>query len=163
MCIRDRAIRVKPLHGRIGLCGALFTRASRHKGVSTPALNALAIAVLRACEASALLCTELVSGGGDQQDGSVDCRGHVIGTEGQDEAVTRCVVNNSWLGVRASMSVAETVVGTVGANAFPEDLLRLWNNCLAATLLRTKHNGVCLLYTSPSPRDRTRSRMPSSA
>ena len=26
-----------------------------------------------------------------------------------------------------------------------------------------KHNNVCLLYTSPSPRDRTRSRMPSSA
>ena len=25
------------------------------------------------------------------------------------------------------------------------------------------HPGVCLLYTSPSPRDRTRSRMPSSA
>ena len=25
------------------------------------------------------------------------------------------------------------------------------------------HNGCCLLYTSPSPRDRTRSRMPSSA
>ena len=25
------------------------------------------------------------------------------------------------------------------------------------------HYGVCLLYTSPSPRDRTRSRMPSSA
>ena len=25
------------------------------------------------------------------------------------------------------------------------------------------HNGLCLLYTSPSPRDRTRSRMPSSA
>ena len=24
-------------------------------------------------------------------------------------------------------------------------------------------NGICLLYTSPSPRDRTRSRMPSSA
>ena len=26
-----------------------------------------------------------------------------------------------------------------------------------------KHHNVCLLYTSPSPRDRTRSRMPSSA
>ena len=25
------------------------------------------------------------------------------------------------------------------------------------------HNAACLLYTSPSPRDRTRSRMPSSA
>ena len=27
----------------------------------------------------------------------------------------------------------------------------------------TSRNAVCLLYTSPSPRDRTRSRMPSSA
>ena len=26
-----------------------------------------------------------------------------------------------------------------------------------------RHGGACLLYTSPSPRDRTRSRMPSSA
>ena len=26
-----------------------------------------------------------------------------------------------------------------------------------------EHNNACLLYTSPSPRDRTRSRMPSSA
>ena len=29
--------------------------------------------------------------------------------------------------------------------------------------LRTPLNSICLLYTSPSPRDRTRSRMPSSA
>ena len=28
---------------------------------------------------------------------------------------------------------------------------------------RWSHDKVCLLYTSPSPRDRTRSRMPSSA
>ena len=27
----------------------------------------------------------------------------------------------------------------------------------------TPHQNICLLYTSPSPRDRTRSRMPSSA
>ena len=33
---------------------------------------------------------------------------------------------------------------------------------LTALQLDTKLNG-CLLYTSPSPRDRTRSRMPSSA
>ena len=31
--------------------------------------------------------------------------------------------------------------------------------CVAVSVL----NRVCLLYTSPSPRDRTRSRMPSSA
>ena len=28
---------------------------------------------------------------------------------------------------------------------------------------KTAYKGICLLYTSPSPRDRTRSRMPSSA
>ena len=33
----------------------------------------------------------------------------------------------------------------------------------ASTLTRSEVRGGCLLYTSPSPRDRTRSRMPSSA
>ena len=33
----------------------------------------------------------------------------------------------------------------------------------AATTLSGSFSGSCLLYTSPSPRDRTRSRMPSSA
>ena len=48
------------------------------------------------------------------------------------------------------------------------------NSCLGATLYLTlspckecakliHQSGICLLYTSPSPRDRTRSRMPSSA
>ena len=32
-----------------------------------------------------------------------------------------------------------------------------------AALRSNAHLGTCLLYTSPSPRDRTRSRMPSSA
>ena len=31
------------------------------------------------------------------------------------------------------------------------------------SVLITGDSGTCLLYTSPSPRDRTRSRMPSSA
>ena len=31
------------------------------------------------------------------------------------------------------------------------------------TIRLTDNTGTCLLYTSPSPRDRTRSRMPSSA
>ena len=37
--------------------------------------------------------------------------------------------------------------------------------CKVGDLGRTSHDqrGLCLLYTSPSPRDRTRSRMPSSA
>ena len=34
---------------------------------------------------------------------------------------------------------------------------------IAANIKRKVEIGTCLLYTSPSPRDRTRSRMPSSA
>ena len=40
---------------------------------------------------------------------------------------------------------------------FDADLQRLVDN-----MIETLHE-ACLLYTSPSPRDRTRSRMPSSA
>ena len=39
-------------------------------------------------------------------------------------------------------------------------------DCLEAYMVKTGFKGhyrFCLLYTSPSPRDRTRSRMPSSA
>ena len=39
-----------------------------------------------------------------------------------------------------------------------ENLLKKLNE-----LFKLHHYGACLLYTSPSPRDRTRSRMPSSA
>jgi len=43
-------------------------------------------------------------------------------------------------------------------NKYPTEPLKCWNK---AKILR--ENYYCLLYTSPSPRDRTRSRMPSSA
>ena len=36
-------------------------------------------------------------------------------------------------------------------------------NNIKSRLAEYKQNAACLLYTSPSPRDRTRSRMPSSA
>ena len=35
--------------------------------------------------------------------------------------------------------------------------------CYCGKYKRVRFKGICLLYTSPSPRDRTRSRMPSSA
>ena len=37
------------------------------------------------------------------------------------------------------------------------------NGCSATTTVEAVQNIVCLLYTSPSPRDATLSRMPSSA
>src|SRR5665213_364365 len=38
-----------------------------------------------------------------------------------------------------------------------------WDHGLARDTLQRHLSGVCLLYTSPSPRDRQKSRMPSSA
>ena len=52
--------------------------------------------------------------------------------------------------------LASSVLYTVAALAWFWLLVRL-------NKLRKTPGGVCLLYTSPSPRDRTRSRMPSSA
>ena len=45
-------------------------------------------------------------------------------------------------------------------NENPETIEINWSHTFA---IRDKQLFVCLLYTSPSPRDRTRSRMPSSA
>ena len=43
------------------------------------------------------------------------------------------------------------------------DLKVRYNLVTSQTRIPLVQNGTCLLYTSPSPRDRTRSRMPSSA
>ena len=56
-------------------------------------------------------------------------------------------------GILARMAVSEVKLGR------PAEARR---NAGAAAKLRA-HDVDCLLYTSPSPRDRTRSRMPSSA
>ena len=47
-----------------------------------------------------------------------------------------------------------------------EHLQEKWDPILSydgAPKIDDAHRKICLLYTSPSPRDRTRSRMPSSA
>src|SRR5665811_140461 len=49
---------------------------------------------------------------------------------------------------------APVILEPVGRNTAP---------AVAAAALHLTKDGSCLLYTSPSPRDRTRSRMPSSA
>ena len=54
----------------------------------------------------------------------------------------------------APLSFVEIVIGYVGAVHQHNQLL---------FLQKIMEQIICLLYTSPSPRDRTRSRMPSSA
>ena len=56
--------------------------------------------------------------------------------------------------------------GTLGGAIASKTRSSDWNAALLAldaTIHTTKASHICLLYTSPSPRDRTRSRMPSSA
>ena len=64
---------------------------------------------------------------------------------------------------------AENSIGTVAIALFdpdkpgqtpPDHQLREWKFGASGAFI---HTATCLLYTSPSPRDRTRSRMPSSA
>ena len=61
---------------------------------------------------------------------------------------------------RHEMGVWRYVFRSVRIQAVADDLLQdVW----FALARQAPHYQPCLLYTSPSPRDRTRSRMPSSA
>ena len=55
-----------------------------------------------------------------------------------------------------------TVVGKLGKDLTVEDGQKAAYNCVL-NLLANLNEKTCLLYTSPSPRDRQKSRMPSSA
>jgi len=91
----------------------------------------------------------------------------------------RCVESGTWAGVdvvvepavhkdfaldhlaqeglkRSAWDESFSNVGAVIGNFVTQ--YRCWNH-----ILESGEPGICLLYTSPSPRDRTRSRMPSSA
>ena len=50
-----------------------------------------------------------------------------------------------------------------GREAYPGDVFYLHSRLLERSAKLNEDNGACLLYTSPSPRDRSLSRMPSSA
>ena len=71
-----------------------------------------------------------------------------------------------------AMGIADVVPGVSGGTialvlGIYEQLLENISNCALSLgkILKADFSGFinCLLYTSPSPRDRTRSRMPSSA
>ena len=70
------------------------------------------------------------------------------GSEGDDK-VTR-LYSNTWTGV------PRTILGMVRSN-------RPWKTAPKLSSALTAASTACLLYTSPSPRDRQKSRMPSSA
>ena len=59
-----------------------------------------------------------------------------------------------WLGQPAGFAMAETALPYAPSDTYLQALFMGWLNSLKV---------ICLLYTSPSPRDMRRSRMPSSA
>ena len=61
------------------------------------------------------------------------------------------LAKNQWNGLKRTIEEAGAEVKVVPPNENHPDLVF------------TANSGICLLYTSPSPRDRTRPRMPSSA
>ena len=60
----------------------------------------------------------------------------------------------------AKLASAEVPIGQIILSRF---VLQGFVLLPVAIILSLAHRPTCLLYTSPSPRDRTRSRMPSSA
>ena len=75
------------------------------------------------------------------------------------------VKNKEWkhLGIAAGITIISAIIGIAG-NALT---LKTTSEYAKYTMRGGKDINIqgdsCLLYTSPSPRDRTRSRMPSSA
>ena len=76
--------------------------------------------------------------------------------------VNRNVIINGAMNV-AQRSTSETGIGaTAGYHTVDRFQIAVGGTATAGRLTMSQDSS-CLLYTSPSPRDRTRSRMPSSA
>ena len=72
-------------------------------------------------------------------------------------------MNESTKTQRIIMTVVAVLGGIYLLAIAPTQAMQTLKICLDQVLLRLVPHDACLLYTSPSPRDRTRSRMPSSA
>ena len=64
--------------------------------------------------------------------------------------------------IKNALFITNPAIDDIEDNLVVEVAQHLGNN-MVRTIAMDTTDGLCLLYTSPSPRDRTRSRMPSSA
>ena len=120
----------------------------------------------------------IVAGDVPQANGSVVLDGQTVTYTVVLDAPEHDVVDNDGIEARVTDYLVQTQVDLGGAVARASSLLRAkevypyqftvfydtdaWMT-MATTMFIDGRFHVCLLYTSPSPRDRTRSRMPSSA
>ena len=75
------------------------------------------------------------------------------------------MVNSSFLNDDTTIAAIATAAGVGGVGVIRISGPDAFPIAQQITQVKTieSHRATCLLYTSPSPRDRTRSRMPSSA
>ena len=77
------------------------------------------------------------------------------------------IVGMAMAGIWRLQSVGDLTEEMVSSASVKERLTAEWHNQIGISgigvLAFARNTETCLLYTSPSPRDRTRSRMPSSA
>ena len=81
------------------------------------------------------------------------------------------ILRGAWIGLRARLPNMDVLLALAILAAYGYSIIQFFNRSIdlyfevAGTLVMIVTIGryLCLLYTSPSPRDRTRSRMPSSA
>ena len=81
--------------------------------------------------------------------------GFLASVKNIDEAKKICLSNADIIDFK---KVNDGALGFVGSN-----IIRQGRKVLQDRIISVTMGNDCLLYTSPSPRDRTRSRMPSSA
>ena len=82
------------------------------------------------------------------------------------QSPTRTTAGSGVKGFDGFINYAEKMspLGNASAEACADYIVTLFSDLTKyVTMQNLFHDGGCLLYTSPSPRDRTRSRMPSSA
>ena len=99
------------------------------------------------------------------KDGGAVLRGRLLGNAGvyQFSLKAQTSISQCHVGILGR----RLVTPSFGSNASGRYRLLPWFSCFFGVSALAPHTChlffVCLLYTSPSPRDRTRSRMPSSA
>ena len=89
-------------------------------------------------------------------------RGKSVGERADDDAAVRQVVETHLADIEAR---GDTAVRELAEkfDSDSRDTYRLTEDEIQALIAQVAPNDICLLYTSPSPRDRQKSRMPSSA
>lgn len=127
-------VKANPLHGLLCLTSEVLDTVS---GGAADIVNGLFSSTSKVIQ----VCGSL-AGSDVTEDEAVDCRGHLYGKDGGDEADMRRVVNNVWLAAAAATSCVQKAMKKVDIAHTDYPTVRQLCYDLVNCLLLTKHNGV---------------------